>query len=324
MKKSRLILFSFIIFILAVIVFFSIASVVRERKNKKVPDIQGFYRPGSFPGLPYEHVPGAKGPLFGADVIINNYGLRGPEINDPKDPESVRVVVLGDSMVFGQGVGEKATLPFQLSEMLARNHPKIEWEVINAGVRGYDIEAYIVMLEKIVLPLDPDLLVLVITEINDPQREPFVPRSEKIERWGKSWWVKLPFVRTFLAGAYAEEVSRVYVEYVKGLYDPSGKEWPLFYKGLWEIQYQCRSKGVPIIFVTFPMLADEDLFKKEREQLQKTLDEMGVPWVDPRPLLIAHPEAELVVNARDFHPNGLALGITAQLLVEPIMKEMSK
>jgi lysophospholipase L1-like esterase len=245
-------------------------------------------------------------------------------MSEPKHPGSIRVAVFGDSIVFGQGVDEDSTLAAQLEKSLKDRAAGKSWEVINAGIRGYNMGDYRIIFKPRIISLKPDLLVFVITEINDAESEHFAPRSEKIERWKNSWWSDLPFARPFIALPLAIEINRLFIEHVRGIYDPTGKDWPLFLDGLEDIINTCRKAGVPVILVTFPLLEDENPFLKERKQLQDYLTHLEVKWVDPRPVLSRHSARDLVVSKGDFHPNPKALSITAELLLEPILNEIKK
>lgn len=66
-------------------------------------------------------------------VHTNSLGFRGPEL-DPDARE--RVLLLGDSYVFGMGVEDDETFAARLGELLERREPG-RWEVVNAGVNGY-------------------------------------------------------------------------------------------------------------------------------------------------------------------------------------------
>jgi len=96
------------------------------------------YRPSEIPGLPHEHIPGGRGQIVGKDTEINSLGFRDPEFSPVKAPGTLRVVVLGNSVVFGQGVEEPDTLPAQLAAFLKEKGitaiaPKPELKGIPAG-----------------------------------------------------------------------------------------------------------------------------------------------------------------------------------------------
>jgi hypothetical protein len=263
-----------------------------------------------------------SGTLNGVSVRINALGFRGAEMEKEKEPGALRIVVLGDSVVFGQGVEEKDTLPVRLQGLLAKKFPQKKWDLINAGVRGYNIADYRIVLEHRIIPLQADLVILVLTEINDPERTPFVPSSDKLKRWEHSPWIKLPLMEQLVAGPYAREVNRLFVEHVRALYQPEGEEWKLFLQDLDAIRSLCRRHDLALVTVAFPMLAEEDMFREERGRLQRALSDLGLVWVDPLPAFRQYPAKELVVSRQDFHPNALALGVLAEMLTMTVAGEL--
>ncbi len=94
------------------------------------------------------------------EAFVNRLGLRNFEIEARRAGE-VRVLVLGDSLVYGQGVGDNETLPFLLEEQLDSVTPSgIDWTVINSGHRAYDTRQELALLESLGHELDPDIVVL--------------------------------------------------------------------------------------------------------------------------------------------------------------------
>jgi lysophospholipase L1-like esterase len=318
MNKPRLILYCLLIFLAALAAALGALALWSRGPAPGPADTPGMYRAGSWPELRVEHTPGARGTLNGVEVRIDGLGFRGPDTEEHKAAGATRIVVVGDSVVFGQGVAEDGTLPAQLARLLAAREPGRKWETINAGVRGYGTRDYRIIMERRVLPLGPDLVVLVLTEINDVEREPWSAHSARLDEWSRARWTRLPGVKPLLAGAYSREVSRLFRAHVKALYDPAGPDWAGFVADLTAIRDDCRARGVKLIAVTFPLIADEDVLAAERRQLQDLLGQLGIPLVDPRPGLSAYPEKDLTVSASDFHPNARALGITAERLVGPI------
>lgn len=113
------------------------------------------------------HQPGSRGRVFlgGPDrglVRINGLGLRGPEVRLPKPAGLRRVLVLGDSYVFGVGVDEEHAFAARLAARLARGGARIE--VVNAGVMGYSNDQQLVLLEELGARLAPDVVVLVMCD----------------------------------------------------------------------------------------------------------------------------------------------------------------
>ncbi len=91
-------------------------------------------------------------------VRINSRGLRGPEVALPKPPGGRRIAVLGDSNTFGYGIEEGE----RFSDLLARMMPA-GTEILNCGVFGYGTDQEAIYLERQLLGLSPDMVVLAVS-----------------------------------------------------------------------------------------------------------------------------------------------------------------
>jgi lysophospholipase L1-like esterase len=90
----------------------------------------------------------------------NRHGLRGADVPDERAPGELRIVCVGDSITFGQGLAEDATLPARLGAHL-RSDPRLEGRVVrtvNAGVLGYGSVQGFRLLQRIAA-LRPDVVV---------------------------------------------------------------------------------------------------------------------------------------------------------------------
>ncbi len=86
---------------------------------------------------------------------INALGLRGPETTLEKPAGVKRLLLVGDSVIYGAMVPEDQTLAAQLQAAL----PK-DWEVLNGGVGGYDAWDYEGWLRMKGLAFHPDAVVV--------------------------------------------------------------------------------------------------------------------------------------------------------------------
>jgi hypothetical protein len=117
------------------------------------------------PMLGWDNRPGAVGRSFlggpdAGDVRIDSLGLRGPERATRKPAGVRRVLVFGDSFVFGVGVDEPHLLTSELQRLLDRTAPG-RYEVLNLGVSGYSTDQQYLLLQERGLALGPDIAVLV-------------------------------------------------------------------------------------------------------------------------------------------------------------------
>ena len=111
------------------------------------------YLPGN-PYLLWEMVAGTRTEM-GVEVSVNTLGFRGPQTTQAKPTGIRRVLLIGDSTVYGHGVAQEAAFASRLDESLG---PSIE--VINLGVPGYSTEQSLNLMDLRGWSLEPDLLVI--------------------------------------------------------------------------------------------------------------------------------------------------------------------
>ena len=101
------------------------------------------------PEILYRLVPGSSGYYNGTEVTVNSLGLRDREFAIPKPQGAGRILVLGDSMVFGVGLPPEEMLSAQLSRVMRPD------DAINAGVFGYNLAQEISLLRDIGIAYQP-------------------------------------------------------------------------------------------------------------------------------------------------------------------------
>jgi len=103
-------------------------------------------------------VPGAHRAAYwhGALHVYNADRLRIIGQPPAKNPSWFRVLVLGDSLTYGEGIEEQFTYPRQL-ERLLRRHWRVE--VVNAGIDGAQSEDILRTARRLIPQLQPDLVI---------------------------------------------------------------------------------------------------------------------------------------------------------------------
>ncbi len=115
-------------------------------------------------------------------VRLNSLGMRGPELANTKGPEEQRVLVLGDSFVWGYGVAEEETFCHRLELGLCQStgHPV---RVGNAGAPSYGLLKQAATLRRARDSFDPDVVVSCTFVGND-----FVDDLRRTERIFEGYW----------------------------------------------------------------------------------------------------------------------------------------
>ncbi len=97
---------------------------------------------------------------FKTHIRVNAHGLRADREYGRKGPKTFRVLALGDSFTMGVGVEHEDTYGQVLERQLADGDPSQAYEVINAGVPGYNTQQALTYLRQSGFALEPDLIVL--------------------------------------------------------------------------------------------------------------------------------------------------------------------
>lgn len=100
---------------------------------------------------------------------INSLGFRGEEIDLEKKEGQIRIVCLGGSETFGYYENKGKEWPSQLGKMLRDKFPRVE--VINITVVGQHLKKRKDYVEKYVLPLKPDIMIIFHQRFFDYMRE---------------------------------------------------------------------------------------------------------------------------------------------------------
>jgi len=98
-----------------------------------------------------------KSSSFGTiDVVINSKGLRDHEYDYKRDDKD-RIVMLGDSQLFGLGVNIEKTVPKILEKKL------VNTDVINMGMIGYGTDQEYLFMKREAIKYQPDWAILLYT-----------------------------------------------------------------------------------------------------------------------------------------------------------------
>jgi len=117
-----------------------------------------FIRPSQNPQRIYEATPNTNGYGWETRININNHGFRGREYSLNKPAGTFRIVVIGDSITFGNRLAPEENYPAVLESLYQQASKSVE--VLNLGLGGYDTLQEVATLKDIGLQFDPDLVIL--------------------------------------------------------------------------------------------------------------------------------------------------------------------
>jgi lysophospholipase L1-like esterase len=116
------------------------------------------------PVLGMRYVPGAvwrfRHPEYRAEYAINDGGFRDARPHPERKPPGVtRVLLLGDSFTFAQGVNYEDAWPVVVEGVLDSLYPG-QVDIVKAGIQGSDTRSQSILLRRLAPRLDVDAVVL--------------------------------------------------------------------------------------------------------------------------------------------------------------------
>lgn len=213
-----------------------------------------------FRALPKDGTFGEERYTWGHLVVNNRYGFRERDFETPKPEGVYRVMVLGDSFTWGDGLAVEERYTSIAESLLNETSMGVEFEVLNFGLRGMSTIAERDVLNKYINAVDPDLIVVGFT-LNDPQpkeQDYSVERQRLDERGG--WIVRklayrlhhlrLRYIAKSLHDAFYLTFERwgVIPDWRTALqraYDESSEEWISFIRALQDIKEISDQMGLP-------------------------------------------------------------------------------
>ena len=240
----------------------------------------------------------------------NNLGLRGRDVAPVKAPGMRRILCLGDSVTFGEGVREEDTWPEQMARRLG---PRVE--AINAGIQGYDLNHEALYLLRHGRPLEPDV-VLVAFFMNDamPFRatvehhhlatETAAPDST-LARVSATW-------RFFERRRHASARTERYLAELHQSFRSAN--WAEVKARMPKLREMGERDGFRVVAVVFPLLyrLDDYPLRSEQEDVRAAFAAAGIEVVDLLEAFRGHEAEDLWVHPVDPHPNEVAHAIAAE------------
>jgi lysophospholipase L1-like esterase len=272
------------------------------------------------PAIGHEHTPHTQARLMNADVTINSKGLRDREVEVPKPAATKRILMLGDSIVFGWGVAQNETMSVKLEEELKRGGEVAfggPVEVINAGVGNYNTAMEVAYFLEHGVTYAPDIVVLNYF-INDAEPTPTYRDV--------SWLARHSYAYAVVGGAWDGFKRRIegapdWRAYYAGLYDDNAPGWQKTREAIAELAAYCNNRGIRLIMTNIPELRElkDYPFKAVQERLKTVAIADGVEYLDFLPAVDAEAPESLWVTAPDPHPNARAHALMARSLADYLM-----
>jgi lysophospholipase L1-like esterase len=241
--------------------------------------------------------PGSHYEWQSISVDINSHGLRGPETSYEKPPATYRILNLGDSVAMGWGVRVEDTYGQKLESLLNQQRSgDLHYEVINAGVPGWNQENALAYLQAKGLKYEPDLILLDLTLANDIKGKSALLADNQSSpiTWLRSNTYFWPFLTVQMRWLEARAQGRERIDVIDppthpDKYfppDPESGQWKEFWNQVSAIDRLAREKNIPVVLIMFPLefqVIDEAYPTLPQELLTAKAGEAGIPALDLLP-----------------------------------------
>jgi lysophospholipase L1-like esterase len=253
---------------------------------------------------------GYFGPDGRVDYRINNLGFRGEDMTVEKPRGIRRVLCLGDSFTFGEGVRENDAWPQRLGQILGA-----QTQVINAGIQGADLDSEGLFLLLYGRQLAPDVVVIAFF-MNDamPFEETVAHQglletpisTSKLGQYSAIW-------RLLVRRRLAASQTRRYLSDLRQSF--ASQQWRDARARIPRLRAMAEHDGFRIVAAIFPLLyaLDGDYpLEREHVEARTAFADAGIEVVDLLETYRGHDAAELWAHATDPHPNEIAQRMAAE------------
>lgn len=259
------------------------------------------------------------------ETTLNNLGLRGPDVHP--DTDQTRLLFVGDSITFGEGVRDEEAFPSVAERILPGRLPEARPRVINGGVPGYGI-AEETALVKALLPRVRPAVVLLTFCVNDlfavmeqqaPERYARYEEERFSPLFSLSATTRHLFLRYFVF-LYVNGLSSPYINGIHPLQQDGPdvrRAWSEYFSALDFLAAFLRENRVEFGLVVFPDFSQVVTgIDTPEKQFRGYGEERGIPVL---PLLETFRERRgegIPLLIPDGHPNARAHEIIASAVVD--------
>jgi len=272
------------------------------------------YRPSSI--LSYERIPNAE-------PYINSYGLIGDEFEINKKENEFRILVLGDSLAADNYFIE------YLRPLLNNLNTSFNYEIINAGVPGYNVWHYFRFLKYKGIKLSPDMVIISFC-LNDfdhfsniyyKTKNKFMEFQIPNERIQRNIIINYFLFRNFY-------LYRCLIITMNKFQQANNAEFLYMEDGIFymkRIKQICQNNKIPFFCFIWPyFILDKEYKRYQREQylsMTKVLKKLEIDYIDLHDYFPNKKRGALKIDSQDYiHPTKDGHKIAAEVIFEYLKK----
>ena len=292
---------------------------------ERLPGVNVQFRPNTTFRFIYDNNPRGYFDENNALVCrINKWGFRGPDFEKQKVPGTRRVMVLGDSFTFGEGVRLEDTFVRRMEEKLRRKTAQ-SLEVLNFGVSAWATRDETAYFKQAGVQFAPDLVVVAYV-LNDADHAGGLGLWNNFRREYEDRRFQSSYLINFIYTTIKRSIyGRRYVRKMAGSAVSPGErgKWDLSFSMLSEIDKSARSRGMKFAVVLFPFmfeLNDNYPFTDLHRMITAGLTQYGIPVLDLLPAFKGQDYLKLWAHPSDQHPNEKGHEIAAEAISDFVIQ----
>jgi hypothetical protein len=264
---------------------------------------------------------------------FNSAGWRDVEHTVQKPAGTFRILGLGDSYLFGQGVKQEDVCLSKLGNLVNEAGRPYRVETINAGLSDMNTAVQSELLVHRGLAYNPNLVIVhfVLNDVEEvealfrpgPKVEFFVDYvqiyqspdwlSRRSYFWG---WARQSYLRSVRAKRYIDQCIESF--------QTDSSKWDRCRRALLDIRDLTDERGIGLLFVIFPFFHDLDgdyPFQIIHDTVRSFCEQEGIHVLDLRDAYREYHGPELWVHPTDQHPNEIAHEIAARAIAAHLLNE---
>jgi len=263
----------------------------------------------------------------------NQLGLRGREISRTP-PEGVkRILLVGDSFTFGQGVNDHDTLARCLERSLNNAAPGFSYEVVNAGRSDTNMSDHVMFLREVGLQLEPRIVVVqfYLNDLEAKSRHTVDegPLESLLTQMVRRSYVLFALRYRFenlspkRPGLFSKPCPAArWLDTLNQQIHEDGPGWQSFCVAIDELAELSRHQDLPIYVVLYPHPGLElPGMGKIHQAVRQRTAAVGLPTVDLIDVGTMLDPSEQVVSDMDHHPSGAMHRLAAQRIADTLGRD---
>ena len=265
-----------------------------------------------------------KNRIYKKDGVVyktNSLGIRDREISLLKSSNVIRILALGDSYIWGEGLHENELITSKIEKHLDSVYTQTV-EVINSGIGAFNTRDEYSQLVRLFPVYKPDIVILffftndLLPKDSTGESLSWKAKTNLFLRENSKFYAFLYYlIKSSLNSIISTPKFILPGEYFD--FSDSNKGWVRFKKYFLEIKKYCQRANAELIFVFIPTLTNLDLnypYAELKENVSKYVIEKNVHYFSFYDIFARYEPIDLWVSKENTHWNDRATTIASDAL----------